>query len=381
MRKKQSGLSLVELMVSIAIGLLLFAGLTTLFVNSSHSQAELFKSSQQIENGRYATELLVRDLHHAGFYGEFNYLPPADGSPVTYPAALPDPCVSALANLTNALALPLQGYDDATGDPIACLDDLDHVDGTDVLVVRRADTEILLDTGGQHGVPANPTASATPVQNEVYLQGDANTVELQLGSGAAIDKTKKANGSAATIARKDYSVTPTGVAAGYLRKYRVHIYFIAPCSVPNGGGTNCTGADDDGGNPIPTLKRLELSAVAGNLAFRIVPLVEGIENLQVEYGLDTAPPASASNPTGLPGDGSPEDYVAAPGAADWRDVVAAKIFLLARNTERSPGYIDAKTYQLGTNVAATVTPGGNFKRHLFSAEVRLINPSSRREIP
>ncbi|MBA2350653.1 MAG: PilW family protein [Burkholderiales bacterium] len=171
------------------------------------------------------------------------------------------------------------------------------------------------------------------------------------------------------------------MAAGYIRKYHVHVYFIAPCSAPNGGGTSCTGAGDDNGRPIPTLKRLELTSDGANTLFRIVPLVEGIENLQLEYGLDVTPAASPTNPTGLPGDGAPDDaYLASPADADWGNVVAARVFLLARNTESTAGYTDAKSYQLGTTTAPAV-PGGNFKRHAYTAEVRLVNPSSRREIP
>ena len=383
--RTQRGLSLVELMVSITIGLFILAGLTTLFVNSSRSQAETFKASQQIENGRYAIDLLTQDLHHAGYYGEFSYLPPLPGAPMPYPAAALDPCDLDPGDMLAALPLPIQGFNNPGGAPLNCLADADHVDGTDIVVVRRADTQILLETGGAHGIPAAPAATATPVLNEVYLQTDANNVEVQLGSGAAINKTMKANGSAATIIRKDYSTTPTSFAAAYLRKFRTHIYFIAPCSVPADGDTTCTGAADDNGRPIPTLKRLELSSDGAALDFRIVPLVEGVENLQLEYGRDTVYLPNPLDPTalppsGLPGDGSPDGaYLTAPALADWKDIVAAKVFLLARNTEPSTGYADAKTYQVGT--AATSTPGGNFKRHLYAAEVRLVNPSGRREIP
>jgi type IV pilus assembly protein PilW len=382
MRSRESGLSLVELMVSITIGLFLLAGLTMLFVNSSRSQAELLKSSQQIENGRYAIDLVSTDLHHAGYYGEFNYLPPLTGAPIAYPALLPNPCDLTPANLLAALPVHIQGYDDpaASSPVVTCLPDANHIPSTDILVVRRAHTEVLLETGGYAGIPAAPAATATPLFNEVYLQTDANTADIQLGAGAAIDKTKKANNTASTISRKDYSVAPSGFAAGYLRKYHVHVYFVSPCSVPNGGGTTCTGANDDNGRPIPTLKRLELTSDGANTLFRTVPLVEGIENLQVEYGVDTDP--VATDPvTGLPGDGAPDNaYLTAPGLADWGNVVAAKLFVLARNTEPSTGYTDSKSYQLGT-AAAPTTPGGNVKRHLYTAEVRLVNPSSRREIP
>jgi type IV pilus assembly protein PilW len=59
------------------------------------------------------------------------------------------------------------------------------------------------------------------------------------------------------------------------------------------------------------------------------------------------------------------------------NVVAAKVYVLARSLEVTPGYTDTKTYQLGST---TINPlGGGFKRHVFSTTVRLVNPSGRRE--
>ena len=59
-------------------------------------------------------------------------------------------------------------------------------------------------------------------------------------------------------------------------QYRTHIYFVAN--------------NDKAGDGIPTLKRAEL----GVAAFSIVPLVEGVENLQIEYGLDTSVPTAGT---------------------------------------------------------------------------------------
>jgi type IV pilus assembly protein PilW len=67
-----AGLSLVELMIAIAIGLVIMAALTTLFAHSSRTREELERNSRQIENGRFALELVSSDLRLAGFYGELD---------------------------------------------------------------------------------------------------------------------------------------------------------------------------------------------------------------------------------------------------------------------------------------------------------------------
>ena len=68
---RQSGLSLIEIVISVGISSMLMLGLTTTFKNSSDPHRELEKSGMLIENGRYTIGLLGDDIKHAGFYGFF----------------------------------------------------------------------------------------------------------------------------------------------------------------------------------------------------------------------------------------------------------------------------------------------------------------------
>lgn len=341
---RQAGLSLIELMVSITIGLFLLVGLVSVFSTSNQAYMDLGRSSQQIENGRFAVQLLVDDIGHAGFYGRYSQTP-------VIPAALPDPCVNSdMAALRAAIAFPLQGYDAPASSPItACLPAANHLAGTDILVLRRTDSTMA--AGNATTIP-NAALSA----NGIYLQANADSTALPVLAVAAGTQA----GDQATFALKNKDAT----SYAPIRKYHVHIYFVAPCSVPAGGGSVCTGSADDNGAPIPTLKRIELAA---NGSMNVIPLVEGIENFQVDYGIDADK------------DGVPDAaYVTVPAAvADWANVVSARINILARNIEPSGSFTDAKTYDMGA--AGSVNPGGPYKRHVYNAAIRVINPSSRRE--
>ena len=70
--RAQVGISLIELMVSITLGLLVLSGVLTAFFNQSAARNEVERTSRQIENGRYAVDLISTDLRLAGFFGEFN---------------------------------------------------------------------------------------------------------------------------------------------------------------------------------------------------------------------------------------------------------------------------------------------------------------------
>lgn len=341
------------------IGLLLLAGLSAIFISSSDANRELQKSAQQLENGRYAIQLISQDLQHAGSYGQFSSLP-------AVPGALPAPCTlptaaTAVAYLNDSLPFAVQGEDSPAGAPtMPCISDADHLDGTDILVVRRANTTAL-------------AVGETAISNEVYIQSNPGTAAIQLGAGAAITNNTMADGATvATIRQRIGGATP----AAEIRKYRVHIYFVAPNNVGTDG--------------IPTLKRLELRVPDGGgaLGWQVVSLVEGIENLQVDYGIDDAPAIINTN-TGQIGDGAANCYSTNPAGAAvgctaaaavgaWANVVTAKIHLIARNTEATKGYTDTKQYNMGLE-GDTAVLGGEFKRHAYSTQVRLVNVSARRE--
>ena len=56
-----------------------------------------------------------------------------------------------------------------------------------------------------------------------------------------------------------------------------------------------------------------------------------------------------------------------------------KLYLLARNTEPSPGYANSKSYTLDS--ATTVAGSGDaYRRHVFNTTVKLTNVAGRRGI-
>ena len=332
------GFTLVELMVTLTLGFLVALGLVQIFASSNETYDALSQAAQQVENGRYAVQTIENDLRHAGYYGEYGFAGAAG-------AALPDPCEMAdLTALRDALPFYVQGYDAPAGSPLACLDNANVMAGTDILVVRRVSTMT--------------TAPAALVANEVYLQANADASN---GLNPVLDVGHNPAGFA--LLRRD------GATPAEIRKYMVRIYFVSPCSMPAAGSV--CGADADGGRPIPTLKRLEVAVNpgSGNLERRIESIAEGIENLQIDYGVDTT------------GDGVPDGALRSIPAAveDWSNVAAAQVHVLARNLRPAAGHTDTKTYRLG--VATTVTPGGSFRRHVFTSQVRAVNPAGRREEP
>ena len=70
-KHKQVGLSLIELMISITLGLVLMAGVVQMFVSSKSVFTTQQSMSRIQETGRLAIEFLSRDIRMAGFYGCF----------------------------------------------------------------------------------------------------------------------------------------------------------------------------------------------------------------------------------------------------------------------------------------------------------------------
>jgi len=67
--KHQHGISLVEILVSLVISLFLLAGIVQVYVGNKSSYAFTNSISRIQENGRYAMEVMARELRMAGFFG------------------------------------------------------------------------------------------------------------------------------------------------------------------------------------------------------------------------------------------------------------------------------------------------------------------------
>jgi type IV pilus assembly protein PilW len=330
------GHTLVELLVALTIGTIIMLALTILFASNSRNQQDLEHSLRQVEGARFSLDMMSEDLMHAGYFSDLNPDTLADA-----PAyQTPNPCAIApdeqgwnTATTPVEIPVPLQGI--AAGAVVGCL--TSRLASTEAVVIRRSESG-----------PTITWADGKP--SNVYIQVARCTNDPQrliaapvpVGNPEAVFKLRRPDCASANNA---------------LRRLTQRTYYIASCN-------DC--AADDG---IPTLKRVEV--IDGVL--RRTSIAEGVENLQVEYGLDTN------------GDGQPDRFATmGSGVIDgvdpnvWQNVVTVRLHLLTRSTQRTPGYADIRTYQLGPDVTLPA-PNDGFKRTLLTSTVRLHNVGGRRE--
>ena len=402
------GMTLVELMVSITITLIVVAALIALFLNVSSAQREMNKVNQQIETGRISTFVLENEIALAGFWE--NYvpqfddvtLPPTTALPLKVPTGLqPDPCLPYYAAdgsvnwtpdyMRTLLDIPVQVYAQI---PVNCTTVLqDQKAGTDVLVIRHADTAAC--------PPGAPVAGCE--SGKLYFWSSQCGTGSNKQEPSAFDLsipdpiTGLSTSPTPMWSRNCAAPTPT---PSLRRKFISDIYYIRTYAE--------TPAD-----AIPTLVRSRFD-VSGAKPLETaqqppVPLVEGVEGLRVEFGLaplSTSGPAVGypklvawSDPANMPtptnrGDGSPDGVFVhcseklPPDTGDTNcsadqlaNVVAVKLYVLARSTAPTSSYQDKRTYTLG---GGTFTPAGaetGFRRHAFATSIRLNNVAGRRETP
>jgi type IV pilus assembly protein PilW len=308
--KQQSGFSMVELLIAVALGIILSWAILDVTLNSSRTARELELTSEMVENGRYLTKLLSSELQLAGFYGRLeDYV----DDTVT---AQPDACVLSSTSLRNGMNYPIFGWDGVAAGDTTCNTDV-LLTGTDVLLIRRADTTSVNTTAGLD-------------DNKHYLQETVTAAVLDTG----------ANSDNFILLEKDDAT----VAA--IREYHQDIYFVDTDNVFN-----------------------RLSLING--AYTVEPLVEGVDDFQLVYGIDRSGDGIAN------ADGANAAFVELPAsAAEWEDVVSVKVFLLLSSTSNAPGLADGKTYSYADK--AGITFSDSKKRRLFSAVARLTNVSIKR---
>ena len=313
---RQRGISLVELMVGLTIGLLLLGGLLQLFTGSKSTYTTLTGISRVQEGGRISMERMKYNLRMAGNIGCSNLsaLTPNNESGNTF-----------FNNITA-----VQGTNDVSGGTPGT----DPVDGTDTLTItyaRPSDTELsgdMTSTTGDIPINGNPDNLAasdylliTDCENADFLQ--ATSVDTTIAHSATLSKPYLDNALVSSMQSMTYSVIDTG-------------------------------RTDRHGNPVRSLFETPLSGAA-------VEIVNGVEDMQVTYGEDST------------GDGAVDAYVDADTVGNWNNVYSVRVRMLVATDEDVGSIKRPYTDLQGT----AITDPGDFKiRRQFTSTVNLRNRSS-----
>ena len=105
-RRRQRGLSLIELMVAMAIGAVLIFGATDVYINSRNSYGVNENVTRLQETARYAMGTLEADLRMANYWGLMSRADMIQNGPALDPANPPnvDPTYVLPAELTGYAA-------------------------------------------------------------------------------------------------------------------------------------------------------------------------------------------------------------------------------------------------------------------------------------
>lgn len=314
---KSAGFSLIELMIAMLLSILLLGGTVVLFEQGKRNSVQNEAIARMQESGRYALRLLARDISMGGFYGgvqDFTAFALTNEG-----AAVTSDCNSIL-DLSEQMTF----MDDPTGAEVnaafSCISASDIQTAanyeTDVIAIKR-----VLDA------PA-----ATTSDDKIYIAAD--TVRAILFGGTS-------NSSSTPQ-------PPSGpMENSQVWEYTKYIYYIQDAGLNDG---------------IPTLCREILLTDAGMTQ---QCLVEGIENLQIEFGIDTDI------------NFVPEYYTANPSAAEMDGAVTARVYVLVRSHREIVDYVNDKTYQLGSKSLDPLNDG--FYRRVFSTTVKIRNPGTLKE--
>ncbi len=326
-QNKQAGLTLVEMMVAMAIGLFMTGIIAGLYINMRGSFRYQEDFARLQENGRFAMETLTRDVRMAGYNGcgnltnfanvvigggtnpFLNFLTPVigfEGGVSTFPSAL-----TAAGAITG------------TGAPDAII--LLGVDSSSELVVQNHNPPSAQIDTNTHTIKAGEILLITDCSHSTLFQmtgpnsATKTNVVHNTGTGSPGNCTKYLGASCGSP-DKSYQYKP---GSSLLRIYS-NAYFIAPSS--SGSGRSLWS--------MSLLGQTSGTAAANEL-------LEGIENMQITYGLDTD------------GNRSADQLVTADSVANWSQVVSVRLSVLAASKNDNISST-LQTYEFdGTSVTAT----------------------------
>lgn len=316
------GFSLIELLVALTLATLLIVGAITMYSQSRGTYRAAEEAARLQETARYAMSFIETDLRMANFWG-LNSRPDY----ILTGGLTVNACET---NWAIAFDRFVDGSDDKK-DP-SCIQDADYLRG-DVLVVRRV---------------ANERETGALEKGTLYLQTSRIQGTLFLGTdGPDTDEEE------GTADDKCYADVETCLPGGYLppqsETHRVlaHAYFVSPNSTGRPG--------------VPSLRRVRL--ISGP-AVQQEEIISGVEDLQLEFGIDTDFNATA-------------EYYVPPGTGlpVGARVVSVRVWLRIRSDSPDFQFLDGQTYTYAgfTYNPDSVGNANRYRRLLVSKTIQLRN--------
>jgi len=335
--KRQRGLTLVELMVATTLSLVLLGGVLLVFsANKTTYQMQTGLGTLQ-ENGRYAMRQIVSDLQMAGYGGCLS------------PHLNPKPRV------INLVSTPPAYLDDfAAGEFFSGSDSGGSFGGrsaeanTDSIEIRGPLRSNVTFVAGEFAVNA-------PVEVLGAASGFASNEFLLISDCAGADIFRASNVTAPNLSgNTDIThISPQNTQTALSRPFgadsvvmgfATHTYFVSDTNRNNSAGQDIFG-----------LYRFDGTAA--------VELVDGVEDLQIDYALDTV------------GNGEIDTFksASAMSAGEWSEIMAIRIALLMNSVEGASAV--TAPYTFFPAQSTPINPGANDRllRQEFSALVAVRN--------
>ncbi len=336
LKTKQSGMTLIEIMIAMLIGVFLLGGVMQIFMSSRQSYRMQDNLSRMQENGRFAMDFLTRDIRMVGHQGctakkATRWLDPKNPNPNPMPMTMAAEGLGIIGrdNVSN------NWNTDFCGTSSGCTVD------TDVFSAHYGDICSNL-TKNQDTGNANvkiPVPNRCDIKKyDVLLVSDCKSADIFIAT------TASPNGGEQTIVHAANQNTSPNLLEGYkedaqLFKLNAFSYFIRK-----------------GLNGQPALWRMNTTKQSSGS--NPVELIEGIESMQILYGEDTNE------------DNTPDHYLAAGTAGlDMSKVVSVQVELLPVSHDDNLT-LKPSTYTFNqTEITAT----DNRLRQVFSSTIALRN--------
>jgi type IV pilus assembly protein PilW len=332
LRPAQRGVTLVELMVALGIGSFLMVGAVTVYVQSKTAFNVSESVSRLQENARYAFEILEPDIRMAHYWGLTARTNRIQGratplEPVPPGLGVAGDCRQNWAiNLDEEVGGDNNGYAWPNCAPFA---GAPTPRDSDTLVVRRVSEDPLITL--QPGV--------------VYVQS-ARFRDGQLFTGTALPP----------------GFTPFESATHQLIVNGFYVSSEPALSAP--------------GNPVPSLRSKGLvggSGAGGAPAIRDFEIIPGVEDMQIQFGVDTDLPGALTRGS-VNQFVNPGDPIITPSAAGFlpqAEILAVRIWLRLRAERPEVGFQDTNAYVYADQDVAP--PMDGFRRAVVSKTIFLRN--------